>query len=67
MASCGTSKERDEIEELGLEDMVTLHGFVPAEDLEAALASAQAHQSPISHHGGLGKPTASLGSHSQAW
>ena len=41
MASCGISKVCvDEIEELGLQDVVTLHGFVPAEDLEAALASA---------------------------
>jgi ubiquinone/menaquinone biosynthesis C-methylase UbiE/glycosyltransferase involved in cell wall biosynthesis len=31
---------RRNIEELGLQDVVALHGFVPAEDLEAALASA---------------------------
>ena len=31
---------RDEVEELRLQDIVTLHGFVPAEALEAALASA---------------------------
>jgi ubiquinone/menaquinone biosynthesis C-methylase UbiE/glycosyltransferase involved in cell wall biosynthesis len=31
---------RREIEELGLQDVVTLHGFVPSEDLEAALTSA---------------------------
>ena len=31
---------RRDIEELGLQDVVMLHGFVPAEDLEAALASA---------------------------
>jgi ubiquinone/menaquinone biosynthesis C-methylase UbiE/glycosyltransferase involved in cell wall biosynthesis len=31
---------RRDIEDLGLQDAVTLHGFVPAEDLEAALISA---------------------------
>ncbi len=31
---------RREVEELGIQGVVTLHGFVPHEDLEAALASA---------------------------
>jgi glycosyltransferase involved in cell wall biosynthesis len=31
---------RRDIDELGLQDVVALHGFVPAEDLDAALASA---------------------------